>query len=118
MGGVCPGRTRKSKFRDNNVGFSGNVDRRKTVVAEEVVVAVQGEEGEEEEEEDEHDKEVIHEYPIPNYEMNRRRFQPLFDSGELNYSISRELKASTPMRTGTSKVLFPFFITFVFDFLF
>ncbi|KAL9667822.1 hypothetical protein QQ045_002190 [Rhodiola kirilowii] len=99
MGGVCPGGMRKSEFRDNGMSFSGKLGRRKRqagVVDKVVVVAASDEK--------EVQKEMIHAYP--SYESGgiSKRIQPRFDSGELNFSISRELKPSTPARTGTSKV--------------
>lgn len=94
MGGVCPGgnKTRKSDFRDKEIGVSGKIGRRgsKPRVVEKAAVVV----------EEEVKKVVIESYP--SYES--KRFQSRFDSGELNFSISRELKPSMTARTGTGKV--------------
>uniref|UniRef100_A0A7N1A2R6 Uncharacterized protein n=1 Tax=Kalanchoe fedtschenkoi TaxID=63787 RepID=A0A7N1A2R6_KALFE len=92
MGGVCPGGMRKSEFRDKEVGFSGKLGRRKAGVVDKVVAV------------EEEKKEVIHAYQSYDGGAMNKRIQPRFDSGELNFSISRELKPSTPARTGTSKV--------------
>uniref|UniRef100_A0A7N0R9X4 Uncharacterized protein n=1 Tax=Kalanchoe fedtschenkoi TaxID=63787 RepID=A0A7N0R9X4_KALFE len=93
MGGMCSGGMRKSEFRDREMGFSGKLGRRKAGELDKVVAV-------------EENKEVIHAFP--SHESGAMtKIQPRFDSGEMNYSISRELKpstsTSTPARTGTSK---------------
>ncbi|CAM8939326.1 unnamed protein product [Rhodiola kirilowii] len=88
MGGVCSRRIRKGKSSvpDKEMGVSGKIGRK-----EEVVDQVE-------------EKEVIRAFPIYESGMMNKRIQPRFDSGELNFSISRESKPSTPARIGTSKV--------------
>lgn len=96
MGCVCSGgmSRRKSGFRVKDMGASG----RKTEVGDQVVAAVH------DKEEKKKEREVIRAFPI--YESGAMTSQPRFDySGELNSSISRELKPSTHGRmNGTTKV--------------
>ncbi|KAA8537514.1 hypothetical protein F0562_027122 [Nyssa sinensis] len=82
MGGVCSGGTMKSKteFQEKSSGFSGKLKSLKGF-------------GKQEEE--------PYSYP----EKDRFEKTPhSFDSGDLRLSISRELKPSTPTRTGPTKV--------------
>lgn len=84
--------TRKSEFRDKEFGVSGKIGKRRSKprVVEKAAAVVE-------------EKKMVVVESYPSYE--NKRFQPRFDSGELNFSISRELKPSMPAWTGSAKVM-------------
>uniref|UniRef100_A0A5B6ZDQ4 Uncharacterized protein n=1 Tax=Davidia involucrata TaxID=16924 RepID=A0A5B6ZDQ4_DAVIN len=84
MGGVCSGGTMKlpkPEFQEKSSGFSGKLKSMKSFGGKQ--------------------KEKPHSYP----DMDVfERMPQNYDSGELRLSISRELKPSTPTRTGPTKM--------------
>lgn len=109
MGGVCTGGTIKHSAstspdfqQKSDIHFSGKlksiksssgkqIDRKKERPAYD---------------DDDVDVDVDSSYSsLPDVEKKKRRFHHIFDSGELHFSISRELKSSsTPVRNSAAKV--------------
>lgn len=81
MGAVCSGGMMK-RNSGKNLGFSGKLKKVKSLRKQ---------------------KEDSYSYSNPNVDGFERTPQ-MYDPGELSFSISRELKPSTPARTGASKV--------------
>ncbi|CAK9178411.1 unnamed protein product [Ilex paraguariensis] len=82
MGGVCSGGITKQKpeIRNNNSGFSGKLKSMSSF-----------------------GKQKDYSYSYPDMDVFEKTTN-LYDSGELQFSISRELKPSTPARAGATKV--------------
>lgn len=100
MGGVCTGGTMKHHpdFNDkNDSGFSGKLKSIKSF----------GKQKKRKDDGDDDDLDSSYSYSTDLEVFEKKRTPHIFDSGELHFSISRELKPSTRARTVVAtKVLF------------